>query len=94
MGKIDECKVGWNEFLTEGFLGGEAGIQFLVLKLPNGKTKMLGQKRGNNGHRYWFAHNGLRFIKTKSVDKAKEIVLDKLHYETIQTLTFLNKLRN
>ena len=84
--------VGWNEVEHRGLLLEK--WRTLVLMLPNGKYKLMGYRKNpygrKNGHYYW-CHAG--FV-SKSLDKAKDYLLDRVRTEAMGIVNFIDELKD
>ena len=90
--QFKDYPVGWSEVEHSGELLEK--WRTLVLKLPNGKYKLMGYRKNpygrKNGHYYWC----YRGFCTKSVDKLKNHVLNCVRNESMEIVNFLDGLKN
>ena len=90
--EMEDYPVGWNEVEHTGLL--LERWRTLVLMLPNGKYKLAGYRKNpygrKNGHYYW-CYAG---FCTKSLDKLKNHVLNKVRDEAMGILNFVDGLKN
>jgi len=93
--KADECQIGWNPFNSSRntYLKTK---DFWVFKLPNkvNQIKILGQHRAKNGQCYWRVYINGESTHIKSLDKAKELVLNELRNEAMKIVNFVDGLKN
>ena len=84
--------VGWNEI--EHSVWAQGRWKTLMLMLPNGKYKLMGYRKNpygrKNGHYYW-CHAG---FCTKSLDKLKNHVLNRVRNESMEIVNFIDGLEN
>ena len=90
--QFKDYPVGWNEVEHSGELLEK--WRTLLLMLPNGKYKLAGYRKNpygrKNGHYYWC----YRGFCTKSVDKLKNHVLNRVRDEAMGIVNFIDGLKN
>ena len=89
-----EKKLGWNPFNHGREENPPKSKDFWVLNLPNGDTKLLGQRKRNNGQHYWVIYIDQRPFYTKSLDKAKKMLLNKIREQQMEIVNFIDNLKN
>ena len=90
--QFKDYPVGWSEI--EHSAPSLEKWRTFILKLPNGKNKLMGYRKNpygrKNGHWYWCY---LGFC-TKSLDKLKNHVLNKVRNESMEIINFVEGLKN
>jgi hypothetical protein len=67
---------------------------FWVLRLPNEKPLLLGQRKRENGQYYWVVFVDKKPFYTKNLDKAKKMLLNKIREQQMEVVNFIDNLKN